>query len=142
VTLSTIANPLAALAGYLRAIPELQAACGARVFAQALPGQEAPQMPRTAVVLRSSGGPGTPRNLPLLYVRLDAVSYGRTYLEADNLGWVVHAALNGLDRVETGGTLLHALVSAGGPISVRDPDTEWPQVVSTWTLMAAEAVTP
>lgn len=134
----TIANPLAALAGYLREDSSLEAILAERIFAQTLPGSEADAMPRPAAVLRSAGGPGSPRHAPLLYVRLDAVSYGRTFLEADSVGWTLWSALNAVNRVTTGGTILHGLVSTGGPVAVRDPDTEWPQVVSSWTLMAAE----
>lgn len=134
-----IADPLAALIGWLRARPALSAApLSGRIFAGALPPAEVPNMPRMAVVVRAAGGPESPRHLPIVVMRLDVMAYGRTHHEAAAAQWPVFDELRRLVRVTTGGTLLHAANPAGGPISGRDPDTEWPQLVTSWLLTAAE----
>jgi len=66
--------------------------------------------------------------------------YGETPFEADQVRRVVHGALKAIKRVIQGGTLIHHVLPAGGPISLRDPDGDWPLEFQAWDVLTAETV--
>lgn len=138
--MSPVADPLAALRVALLADPTLALVVGERVHVEVLPGAEAEAMPRAGVLLRHAGGPGAPRHADLLQLRVDTHSYGPTPYTAQEVHWLVHQALRGIERRHVGGTLLHSVLAEAGPRSQRDPATEWPEVVGTWALLAAQEV--
>jgi hypothetical protein len=134
-----IVPPLEALAAALQADAELSAAIGQRVYVARVPGEPDPD-PGPGVLLRHAGGPGAPRHAPLLAVRVDVHAYGPTPYAANLVHYAVHAALRRIERQTIAGTLLHSVLAEGGPVDLVDPVTQWPEVVSTWALLAAEEV--
>lgn len=133
-----VADPVAALVAHLRTA--LAVATGGRVFAGTLPGSEASSMPRSGVLLRAAGGPAAPAHAPLVVMRVDVHAYGATPYAAMMVHWAAYAALRDLSRLTIAGTLIHSCMPETGPFSQRDPDTEWPEVVSSWRVTAAEHV--
>lgn len=116
----------------------------ARVYVGDLPGPEG--MPRNAVVISGSGGPQS-----LDYVRLnrstfDVRAYGSSGYHARRVHYAVYEALKHLQRrVVTvpgiGAVLIHTVVPAtGGPLELRDPDTNWPFAFSTYRSLASEVL--
>lgn len=135
---TTVADPIAALVEHLRTA--LAVAAGGRVFAGSLPRTEVASMPRAGVLLRAAGGPTQPAHAPLVIVRVDVHAYGATPYAAMTMHWAAFGALRDLTRLTIAGTLLHSCVPETGPFSQTDPDTEWPEVVSSWRVTAAEHV--
>lgn len=134
----SVPDPTAALVAYLRADTALYALVGARVYGAELPASEASHMPRAAVVVRDAGGMGARSEAPVWTPRVDVWCYGATPLEAKAVHLAVHAALRVLHRQVHAGALLHAASPGSGPHADRDPDTRWPLVWSSWTVIAGE----
>lgn len=138
----SIPDPIAALVAYLRADPDTTSLTGGRIFGQELPETEAGPMPRACLVLTDAGGaplgPGANDAVPVSVTRVDVRAYGATPQEAKAVSLAAHAALKGLRRAVVGQALLHSATVAGGPNYLRDPDTAWPFVLSTYQVLAAE----
>jgi len=135
-----IRDLLAAMVAHLRAQPGIVALVGDRVFGVELPAGETAHMPRSALVLTPSGGTVTEyaRALPLDSLRVDAWCYGVTPHEAQRLRRAVRAALRSMTRVQVGAVLFHWAQPAGGYSTGRDPDTRWPRVWESYTVLASE----
>ena len=132
-------DALTALAHLMRADAAIAAIAPARVFRDELPeGETEATEIDPAVVVRYSGGPRVGGYLPLSRDRLDVKCYGRTPREADDLHRAVHGYLKQLRRTTRDGAVIHSVSPAGGRLSTRDPDTDWPYVFSSWSMRAAE----
>ena len=136
-----IVDVVAAVRSYLLGVPEVAGLVGTDVYGAELPRGLVDAMPRKVLVLRPSGGvtagPGVRDYTALMQPRLDVLHYGETPYEALRLERAVRAALGTLDRVVAAQVLLHAAIPAGGPITFRDGETDWPLVVEAWTVLAA-----
>lgn len=134
-------DPLAALRTFLKQDQAVSDLVGGRVFAFELPDKENKSMPRAAVVLRQTGGGvfiGGSTYLRLGDTRVDASCYGATAWEASQVSLAVHTALKQMRRNTQGNVLLHWCNPSGGPTNLRDPDAEWPFVLTVWQVLAAE----
>jgi len=134
---------LAGLIEFLLADSALYALAEQRVFGAEVPASEAGKMPRQAVVARFAGGgasaPGASDWTEHCNFRVDFFCYGETPIKAEEVRRAVHTAIKNLARYVTGGdVLLHSATLSGGPIFLRDPDTDWPLVFESWLLYAAE----
>jgi hypothetical protein len=110
-----------------------------RGFGGELPVQEAEEMPRTAIVIREAGGGVLGTGFQAYGdQRVDVLAYGATPLEASDLYRVIQPALKQLARVVFAECLLHWARRAGGPVPMRDPNTDWPFMYSSWQLLVAE----
>lgn len=134
---------MVALIDLLQSDTGVSALVGDHVYGSALPPSEAGRQPSKAVVLRYAGGggsaPGSADYLDLAEQRVDVYSYGETMYEADKVRRAVHSALKSINRVIMGPVLVHRANWAAGPITFMDPDTDWPAMVETWNVMAAES---
>jgi len=141
-----IPDPLVAVRSYLVANAGVSALAGTRVFVAELPSAEADSMPRGAVVLSAAGGaqsgPGARSHVEAGTTRIDVRCYGSSHVEASALHYAVLTALKAIGRTFVDGTLLHSCVVEGGPFSLREPDVDWPLVLSTYSLLAAEVAAP
>lgn len=142
----TIPDPLVAVRIYLLADAGVAALASTRVFAAELPSAEASEMPRATVVIAAAGGggasPGARSHVPVGGVRIDVKCYGASPAEASELHYATLSALKTIGRTFVDGTLLHSCVVEGGPFSLREPDVDWPLVLSTYQLLAAEVAAP
>lgn len=137
--MSAIPDPVDAIVALLRADPALAGLIGGRVFNTELPESETGAMPRGAIVVAPSGG-GLIGRAYQQYgdVRLDVRCYGETPKAARDVWRSVQPALKGLRREVRLGCLMHWARQGGGPLSGRDPDTDWPSIWSSWQVLVAE----
>lgn len=117
---------IAALRRFLLADVDIALLVDDRVFSAELPRSETKHMPRKAVVLRYSGGMEANTFVPLARPRIDITAYGETYHEAGRVDRAVYSALKALDREVVDTVLLHGAALSGGPLMLRDPQTNWP----------------
>lgn len=141
-----IPDPLVAVRTYLLADAGVSAIASTRVFAAELPSTEASNMPRAAVVVTAAGGGqaslGARSHVPVGSIRMDVRCYGETPAAASALHYAVLSALKAIGRTFVDATLLHSCVVEGGPFNLREPDVDWPLVLSTYSLLAAEVAAP
>jgi hypothetical protein len=111
-----------------------------RIFAPEVPQGEADDMPRKCAVLRPAGGGILTSNsyMQLGDPRIDIFSYGETPYEADRVHRAVYGALKQMRRNVQGEALLHWAKPSTAGLPLRDPDTEWPYVLSSWQVLVAE----
>lgn len=135
-----IVDPVDAVAAWLRAqsavVPALMTS--ERVYAHELPDGSVTYMPRVAVVISGSGGPGDSTVMNLGRQRIDVRVYGKRISHARATYGVIHQALKHMVRKVTGGALLHSADLEGGPVETREPDTGWPLVFASYQLLYAE----
>jgi hypothetical protein len=136
---TAIADPIAAVVAMLKADAGVIAAASTRVYGGELPRAQSDDQPRKALVVKAVGGgsldPGYQRWGDH---RLDVIAYGETPHEAYELWRTAHAPLKDLARSKHAGTVLFWARPAGGPVAMRDADTDWPIVVSSWQVLASE----
>jgi hypothetical protein len=108
-----------------------------RIYDSALAESEDFSMPDYAVVLRFGGGPGAPFQLQLRDRRVNILCYGPSDSTAEVLHEAVEARLRAQGPQVQAGTYLHWINPATGPISMKDPVTEWPYVSSSWLARAS-----
>ena len=152
-------NAAPAIIRILLDAPGVQALVGDRVYGAELPEFEAQSMPRMTVVVTPSGGaalgPGARSYARWVTTRLDVFSYGKDPLQAIQVYDAVYEVLTQL--TQTGGELLpdgsfdyarravlpttvvKGAVVTGGPISTRDPDTDWPYCLGIYEVSVTPA---
>ena len=135
-------DPIGALVALLKADAGVAALVGVRVFGGELPQAEAESMPRKGVILRLSGGVNPVGGyVEATAERVDAISWGETSYEADQVSRAVRGALIRLRRqvvtVSGTGVLIHSAEQAGGRISVRDQETNWPAITQAFQVLYA-----
>lgn len=109
-----------------------------RIYGTELPKDDAAPMPRQALVLKPSGGPQPVRGYQeLAGQRIDLRAYGATPFDAQEAERVTFEPLNQLVRVVYESVLIHSATPAGGFITGRDADTDWPLTVRSWQILFA-----
>lgn len=132
-------DPIAGLVAYLKADAGVAATVGTAVYGTRLPaGVASGTTPPSAVVVAAAGGLGEGGDAPLMRPRVDVRCYGTTAAGAMAAWAAAFAALRALKRRSHASALLHAAVQEGGPLSLFDPDTDWPFVVSSWLVLVGE----
>lgn len=133
------ADLIGALVALLQADATLQASLGTRVFGGELPEGETKHMPRRALVIRPSGGLSLTgqSNLEHDTQRVDLFAFGATPQEAGRLMAAAHLCLRRVNRVVSAGVLIHWCQSAGGFLSSREPETDWPRVFQSFQVFHA-----
>lgn len=129
---------IAALITFLNADDDITALVNERIYAGELPRSETEYMPRKVVVLRYSGGIEDNSFVPVARPRVDITSYGESYHEAGKVDRAVYTALKAMDRQTTDTVLLHGVALSGGPIMLKDPQTNWPYQWRSATVTADE----
>lgn len=128
-----------ALAAYLKADSGVAALAGTRVYGGELARNQIEQMPRTAVVLKPSGG-GLLGRAYQEYGdrRIDIDCYGATPRDGETLYLAVYRSLKQLRRTVSSGVLLHWALASSAGVTARDTDTDWPLTLSSWQVLASE----
>jgi len=139
-----MADIVTAIVDLARASAGIAALVGAHVYGDELPEAAVKQMPRGALVVKPSGGaafqPASSANAEAQ--RIDLISFGATPLEADKLRRVAAPALLALRRHRQGDVLIHWVQPAGGYLTGRDPDGQWPYAFQSFqTLFSSMEVT-
>lgn len=133
----TPADPAAGLIAFLKADADTAALVEDRIFAAELPEEETAGRVRKALVIRASGGiqllAGTFVNHET--ARFDVFAFGETPREAARVLSTAALALRQLRGSVHAGCLLHWANPASGPISGREPVTEWPRQFQSFQVM-------
>lgn len=130
------AAPLDAVALYLKTTLVNDLVSG-RVYRPELDDDIIGVMPTECIVIRRAGGYGLFGNthVPIGDPRLDILSYGQTYLDADGIAAEIVNALKALrggvfTSPDSGiRTRLYWARIEAGPMPVTDPETDWPCAV-------------
>ena len=132
-------DTLAAAILLLKADVEVALLVNTRVFGEELPPEEAADMPRAAVLLRTSSNAAGIGGYSRLEVNgIDAYCFGETPAQAEEVRRAVHEAFKQARRAVVEETLLHSFDQIGSPRADRDPDTQWPYSLSSWRMLASE----
>lgn len=133
------ADLIAALVALLKEQAGVSALVGTRVFGEEIPAEEAPEMPRAALVVTKSGGPSlTGRSTADHDVqRIDLFAYGATPFEAGRVMGHASLALRRVRRSVWADVLIHSIDSAGGATNARDPDAAWPRAFQSFQVFHA-----
>lgn len=117
----------------------------AQIYAGEMPQTESVVQPRAAVVLALAGGRADRGYMQIARRRMDVRCYGTTPFEAMKLANQVYESLKGLQRRRVVGvapvttpTLIHGINVEAGPTPLRDADGDWPMVLTTFEIVAAE----
>ena len=138
----SVPDVIGALVALLKADADVAALVGTRVFGLELPEAEAASMPRKGVILRPTGGVSPFGGfVEVTAERIDAVSWGETPYQASRLSLAVLVALKRARRqvvtVDGAGVLIHSAEEAGGRLSIRDAETNWPAVSQAFQVFYA-----
>jgi len=141
-----IPDVLSAVRAVLRADTNVTAiAPAAQIYAGEMPQTETTLQPRPAIIVALAGGPTDRGYTQLGRRRMDVRCYGSTPFEAMRLANQVYESLKGLQRRRVTSvtpaitpTLIHAITVEGGPTPLRDADGDWPMVLTTFEITAAE----
>lgn len=138
--MSEAPDAIAGLRAFLLADPDVAALVSGRVFGGELAGAEAASMPRKAIVVARAGGPGAIGKGYQRYgdIGVELRCYGETPHSADQLWRRAYPALKQLARVIEDGCLIHWAKLGGGPMALRDPDTDWPFTLASFQVLVAE----
>lgn len=142
--MTLITDPTAALIRFLKLDADTTSMTSS-IFGGELPDSEVAGMPQACVVLRMTGGgllPISSSYVEVNDIRIDAYAYGSTPLQAFRLYRCLAGALKQMKSNTQGKTRLYWAKSAGGPLSLREQDTEWPLTLSTWQVFWSERETP
>lgn len=142
--MTLITDPTAALIRFLKTDADT-IDMTTHIFGGELPDSEVSLMPNACVVLRMTGGGLMPISSSYVMVndiRIDAYAYGSTPLQAFRLYRCIAGALKQMKSNTQGRTRLYWAKAAGGPLSLREQDTEWPVTLSTWQVFWSERETP
>lgn len=133
-------DPVLGIITKLKANASIAGMVAARVFGDELPGSETASMPRKCIVVEPAGGSQSFGRAYQDYSdgRFDIRCYGETPYQAGVLARAVHTAMKHLDREVHAGVLLHWAIRSGGPLSLRDPDANWPFRFESYQVLASE----
>jgi hypothetical protein len=136
------ANPIAALVTFLKADASVASLAGTRIWGGELPRSviEGASAVPIAIVVDPGGGTQSHGRGYQEYgdTRIDIRCYAPSPAAAYNLYLAANAALKQLTRRTVGGVVLHWARQAGGPLTLRDGDTDWPYVFASYQVLAAE----
>ena len=137
-----IQDPIVAIIDILKADAGIIALVATRVFGGELPRPEAVSMPRKAIAIQASGGgvfsTGANDFIEHSDARFDAFCYGETPFEAGKVRREVHDVLKQLKRQAINGILIHWVNPAGGFLTARDTDANWPIAFESFQMFFAE----
>lgn len=107
-----------------------------RVYGEFLPRKEIENMPRGNVVFVSNGGDEENKTDTIFKKRLDVWSYGNTIYAASVLDRIVCEIIKNIQRKTIRNMLIHSAALAGGPTRYIDPDTGYPAMIRSITIVA------
>lgn len=117
---------------------DLAEAAEGRFFGHGLPDDQAPEMPRTCVVVTDAGGFTDDLPEAMDRARLDIRTYGGSRDEAKRLAVMVRARMRELTRTVRHGVVVSAAKRVGGYIPYTEPVGGWPAVLRSYLVAYAE----
>jgi hypothetical protein len=132
------ADALVALRIWLGDDVDIATLTAGRIFGAELPSGEVGTMPKKVVLVRWAGGFGVSDVVLLSSWRVDIWCYADTPYEASRLHRFVHHRMKSLTGMLVNGIKLYPAQEAGGPVSIREPETKWPAVIQSFAVMFAD----
>lgn len=129
-----VSDPIAALVTLFKADSNIAALCGTRVYGQDLPPTEAAYMPRTALVIQSTGGAPGPGRSRQYNPQVDVRAYGSSPSEAHQLMLTANLVLQELNRVVVGQAIIYGAVMQTSSFFGIENKTLWPFFFSVWQI--------
>lgn len=138
--MSAAPSSIVALMEHLKSDTAVAEIVGERVFGGEIPEDEVADMPEATVLIKRAGGLDVIGQGYQDYgdIRVDVLCYEATPFLAEALYLAVFPAMKHLRRTTYGDCVLHWARHAGGAIPLRDPDTDWPILFSSWQVLAGE----
>jgi hypothetical protein len=135
-----IPDSVEALRRLLRDDDDVRALTGERVYGDEIPEDAAAAMPLRSIVVRPVSGPHVFGGGWQKFgdVRFDVLCYGRSRRESFDLYRYVQPLLKGLRTTRSADCLIYWARQGGGPLTLTDPDSEWPYTFSSWQVLVAE----
>ena len=122
-------------------LPALEAFLSAngidRVFGEEVPSKEAKNMPRACTLVKTAGGVAQDF-VTIGRTRIDVRTFGETPYQARTEYLKVYDLLKSAKAQAMDDVWFLSAVMESGPLSMRDPDTQWPYVMSIWNVMSRE----
>jgi len=109
---------------------------GEKVFGEEIPRDEIVNLPSKMIAVVSAGGVEKNQTSSTISARFDIWCYGETKYEARLLSRAAYDALKTVERVTIDGMLIHSVALSGGPHPYRDPDTGWPAMIRSVSVIA------
>lgn len=128
-----IPDPLIMLRTYLLTVSAIATAVANRIYNEELPAAEASLMPRPAIVLSAAGGPGSDW-LRTLETRVDVRCYGAKPIDARALAFLLYDTLAWASPRDMGSGRAYKVEPETMPLSLRDPDTDWPFATTSYLV--------
>lgn len=139
-----IPDVVAAIVAFLRATPSVTAVVGDHVYGGELPRDlpaDGTGMPTQCVVIQASpGGYGAYRRsfIKAGHSRIDLRCYGPDPIGAMEVYRAIHPVLKHAPQFSQDGTLIYSINQEIGASALREPDTLWPFVFTSYDVFAAE----
>jgi hypothetical protein len=138
--MTVLPDVIGAIVTFLKDDADVNAITSGRIYGGELPPSVVPNMPAKVIVVKDAGGVEA---FGTAYQewgdkRYDVICYGTTPKTAKDVYRNVYPAMKQLRREVHLQTLLHWAKQAGGPMPLRDPDTDWPSTFSSWQVLSAE----
>lgn len=124
--------------GALRTFTAAGLAGSTPVYVGELPDRGDTREVAKAVVIQPAGGAPFARHLGIRRQRVDAFCYGPTQADAEDLERELYDVWRALSMQTQGTTVLHWIEPGGGSTYLRDPDTDWPVYITSWTIQSAQ----
>ena len=143
--MAAIQDVLGSLINILGADSTIAALVGAqpndRIYGLELDVDEASNMPRKSLMLNLAGGVGRDDYADYSVNRVDVFAYGETGFEANKLHRTTAAVLKSIQRETSSSVLVHRCSLESGGVFLRDPDTDWALIISTWSVLFGDGST-
>lgn len=128
-------DPLSAVITYLKTVTAVTNQTSTRIFGQELPASQVATMPQKAAVVATTGGLGSIELTNYRGVRIDVRSYGETPKQAMDVHIVLDDALtSSMVNTYADDTRLYHAELEGGPLGLREPDTNFPFVQASYVV--------
>lgn len=132
-------NYLTGLSAFLKANTAVAALVSTRIWFPEIPEDQEEAMPQKAILLQPAGGAYAADYILLGEPKVDVRCYAQKLDDCMLIYLAVHDALKAMQRTASYGKLImHNCTQDGGPLFLREPELNWPFMLSTWTLKASE----
>lgn len=137
--MATPVDLLSALLAILKRDDDLIALIGTRAYGEELPEFEASAQPRAMLFVRRQPGPTAIGGyVDLERPGFELACFGETPAQAAEVHREASRVLKNIRREVSEEVLVHSAQLVGSPQALREGQSQWPYVVSSWEVLASE----
>lgn len=136
---TVVPDLLSGIVALMRADVNISDMVGTKVYGMELPRREINSMPQKLIIVSTIGGWPQYGHMQLNRNIVEVRCFGEDYKAAWEVYTATHLFFKNLNRQVYDTLLVHAATPVNGPISLQDPRFEWPNMLTTWRLLVAEA---